>query len=63
MTNRFKNKHNLDFDGATLIRTLLPNDCGLLTLTEFTRHNWLRGIIHASTVATITKATKKHRLT
>src|ERR1044072_780673 len=27
------------------------------------RHNWLRGIIHASTVATITKATKKHRLT
>jgi hypothetical protein len=63
MTNRFKNKHNLDFDGATLIRTLLPNDRELLTLTEFTRHNWLRGIIHASTVATITKATKKHRLT
>ena len=39
-----------------------PNNFSLLTLTEYCRHTWLKGIIYTSTVTYITKRTKKYSL-
>jgi hypothetical protein len=62
VTKKFALKHDLGLNAATLIRSILPNDKSLPTLTEHCRYIWLKGIIHASTVAQITKATKNTNL-
>ena len=62
LINKFISTHDLQFSAFHLIRSLFTNDPSLPTLTEYCRHTWLKGIVHASTVAHITKRTKKHTL-
>ena len=51
MVSKFKAQNDLDFNVPSLIHALLPNDRSLPTMTEHCRLTWLKGLLHASTVA------------